>query len=346
MGLRFVGDWLPREGPDYRGLLGSQIGVGNLECAITHESAASDKAYDVRRDPSILSVLRDAGFGALSLANNHTADAGSRVLSEMAERLQAESGVASYGLRRRPHAELLVDGRRCAVIGCLERSHNRNSLLFPEEAVEIEIRTLRGDYDAVFATPHWGKEGEYTSYPSPRQRRLARRWIEAGADGVFGHHSHTLQGKEIFDGRPVFYSLGNFDFDHEEGRNYALTRVGLAVEWRPASPERWKEHYIWHGNAEPRSMADDEVGPLTEHLQRISERLIDRSRPWNAWSWARSVGPVYMKKSRSSWAKRLSRRPRLLTAAKWLAWNGLPTTLLLRAGSWLPDRPSQFPFDR
>ena len=345
MGLLFVGDWLPRMGPDYRGLLGGMAGVGNLECAITNQSASTDKAYNVVRDLSILSVVREAGFVALSLANNHSADAGSRVMSEMAERLHSELGVIPYGLRRWPLAELTADGARCAVVGCMERSYNRSRLLFPEEAMEAEIRKLRSAYDSVVVTPHWGMEGEYTDYPSPRQRRLARRWIEAGADGIFGHHPHTVQAREVLDGRPVYYSLGNFDFDHEEGREYPLTRFGLSVAWQPASPERSKERYLWHGDGRPRWMSDGEVGPLRQHLDRISARIIDPRHRWSPWAWARSVGPVYMSKSRRSWVKRLARRPRAATVAKWVAWNCMPTTLLLRVGSWLPERGFEPPSD-
>jgi len=345
VGVVFVGDWLPRIGPDYRGLLGGMSGVGNLECAITNRSASTDKAYNVVRDLSILSVVRDAGFVALSLANNHTSDAGSRVVSEMAERLQGELGVAPYGLRRQPLAELATDGKRCAVVGCMERSYSRSSLLFPEEAMEAEIRKLHGAYDAVFVTPHWGREGEYTEYPSPRQRRLAMSWLEAGADGIFGHHPHTVQAKEAFQGRPVFYSLGNFDFDHEEGREYPLTRFGLTVAWRPASSERLQERYLSHGGGRPRVMSDDEVGPLRDHLERVSARIVDPRRPWSRWAWARSVGQVYMRKSRRSWTKRLARRRRSATVVKWVAWNFTPTTMLLRIGSWLPDRVLEPRFD-
>ncbi len=333
MRLLFVGDWLPRSGPDYRGLLGGHAAVGNLECAITGAVAATDKAYSVVRDLSIYAIVREAGFSALNLANNHTSDAGSSVVTDMAERLLAETGAAPYGLKRTPFAELTIGTTRCAVIGCFERSHNRSAKLFPEEAVEAELRNLRGAYDAVFVTPHWGKEGEYTAYPSPQQRRLARRWIDAGAGGIFGHHPHAVQGKEVVNERPVFYSLGNFDFDHEEGRAYPITRFGLTVLVDPASPQHFAETYLSHEDRRPRLLADDEAEPLRVQMNAISARISDPRKPWGPWSWARSVGPVYIAKSRRSWQMRLSGRRLSLTTIKWLVWNCLPTTLLLRAGS-------------
>jgi poly-gamma-glutamate synthesis protein (capsule biosynthesis protein) len=309
--------------------------VGNLECAVTGAIASTDKAYSVLCDPSLYGVVREAGFSALNLANNHTSDAGSGVVTEMAERLMAETGAIPYGTKRAPFAELNLGGTRCAIVGCMERAYNRSAMLFPEEAVEAELRNLRGSYDAVFVTPHWGKEGEYAAYPSPQQRRIARRWIDAGADGIFGHHPHAIQGKEVFNERPVFYSLGNFDFDHEEGRAYPITRSGLTVVWDPASPQRFAERFLAHADGRPRLLSDDEVEPLRRHLDEISARISDPRRPWGLWSWARSVGPVYIAKSQRSWRKRLSGRRLSLTAVKWLAWNCLPTTLLLRAGSWV-----------
>jgi poly-gamma-glutamate synthesis protein (capsule biosynthesis protein) len=70
--------------------------------------------------------------------------------------------------------------------------------------------------DAVVVSLHWGTE--YASRPGARQRELAQAAVEAGADLVLGHHTHTLQGLEAFArggaGRAlVAYSLGNFVFD-------------------------------------------------------------------------------------------------------------------------------------
>ncbi len=62
--------------------------------------------------------------------------------------------------------------------------------------------------DLVFVTVHWGYEFEMT--PRPEIVEQARAMIAAGADGIFGHHSHRLNPLEIVDGVPVAWSLGNF----------------------------------------------------------------------------------------------------------------------------------------
>lgn len=91
----------------------------------------------------------------------------------------------------------------------------------PEElaAMERDVHALRERVDIVVLSCHWGVSS--SPEPADYQRVLARKAIEAGADLVMGHHPHVLQPIEIFRGKPIFYSLGNFAFDWEKmrGRN-------------------------------------------------------------------------------------------------------------------------------
>ncbi|TSE34850.1 Capsule biosynthesis protein CapA [Tepidimonas fonticaldi] len=65
--------------------------------------------------------------------------------------------------------------------------------------------------DVVIPVMHWG--WEYEPRASARQRALARWMIDAGADAVIGGHPHVAQDTEVYQGRPIIYSLGNFVFD-------------------------------------------------------------------------------------------------------------------------------------
>jgi hypothetical protein len=58
---------------------------------------------------------------------------------------------------------------------------------------------------------HWGLEN--STCPSPQQRAEAQLLVDSGADAVIGHHPHVVQSIEIYQGKPVFYSIGNFVFD-------------------------------------------------------------------------------------------------------------------------------------
>lgn len=99
-------------------------------------------------------------------------------------------------------------------------------------AMEADVRDLRRQADIVIVSCHWGVSSsvEVVDY----QRVVGRAAIEAGADLVFGHHPHVIQGVECHQGKPVFYSLGNFAFDWPKmaGRNLDGLMVRLLVRDR------------------------------------------------------------------------------------------------------------------
>jgi poly-gamma-glutamate capsule biosynthesis protein CapA/YwtB (metallophosphatase superfamily) len=75
----------------------------------------------------------------------------------------------------------------------------------------VDIAAARKRADIAVCAFHWGisrghmKIAEY-------QIELAHHAIDCGADIVFGHHPHVLQGIEVYRGKAIFYSLGNFTF--------------------------------------------------------------------------------------------------------------------------------------
>lgn len=114
------------------------------------------------------------------------------------------------------------------------------------EAMRADVRALRGEVDLVMLSCHWGVSARQE--PVDYQKEIARAAIDAGADMVFGHHPHEVQGAETYRGRPIFYSLGNFAFDwdvmrgrHLDGillrctiRNNALARIEVLPVRRDA----------------------------------------------------------------------------------------------------------------
>lgn len=333
----FVGDYLPDAEFAKVGPWASDAIVANLETVILEQGAAlRPKAYSVHLGEDAYGRIERSGVFAFNLANNHVYDAGEPAFLQMLDRLGRLSGPQFYGLRDRPHAVVECGGLSCAVIGCLEPCRARGPALFPQEEVEPLIRRLAREHDRVFVTPHWGKEGELAFHPSPDQRALARRWIQAGADGIFGHHPHTIHGHESIEGRPVYYSLGNYQFDHAEGRRYPAAAWGMAVRVDPTRRgDACESHFFVQQDGQVIPADPDADAVLREHDLRLSRDLEGPSG--DRWSWARTVGPVYISKCRNSWRMRLQTAP-LRTAALWAAWNLLPRTVLFRLGCLLPDR--------
>jgi hypothetical protein len=115
-----VGDWLPSPRIVRHASTGKDIClVGNLECAIAGAPADPlEKAYHVVVPESAREWIVRSPFRALNLANNHSADAGTKALKRLARRLVDESTIQPYGLAFLPYALLQVGQHRCAVIGC------------------------------------------------------------------------------------------------------------------------------------------------------------------------------------------------------------------------------------
>ena len=75
---------------------------------------------------------------------------------------------------------------------------------------DIQAARSRWKAEVVIPIMHWGWEDPVSN---ARQRQLARTMIDAGADAVIGGHPHQVQDTERYQGKPIFYSLGNFVFD-------------------------------------------------------------------------------------------------------------------------------------
>ena len=81
-----------------------------------------------------------------------------------------------------------------------------------EKALMLEdVAKLRPQVDCLILSCHWGVSSD--EKVQDYQLELAHAAIDAGADVVLGHHPHRPQGIEIYKGKPVFYSMGNFAFD-------------------------------------------------------------------------------------------------------------------------------------
>jgi poly-gamma-glutamate synthesis protein (capsule biosynthesis protein) len=194
-------------------------------------------SFDV--DPQVLRGLADAGFDALSLANNHTGDYGERALldtiaefdgsriadfgagADLAEATEPaivrRGGVTVGFLGFNAIGETPPGGAGSA--GCAQRADaaahralDRDDLAHVLRAVRLLDRRV----DAVVVLPHWGEQ--YTHLPQPAQRTVGRRLVEAGADLVVGGHPHWVQGVERHRGVTIAHSLGNavFDMDFSE----------------------------------------------------------------------------------------------------------------------------------
>ncbi len=261
--LVFVGDVMLADGPGrlirsgkdpFRhvaaALKDADIAIGNLECVIASTGKPEPKPYTFRAPKQSLRLLKKY-FSAVSLANNHSGDFGKGAFSEMLQLLERHQMPYFGGGRnlRAAHQPYIreVRGKRIAILGyngffprSFEALDDAPGIAWLDEDMVVEAiqhtkQTLGVDFLIVY--PHWG--WEYQKLASTRQRQLARLMIASGADAVVGGHPHVTQDIEIYQGKPIFYSLGNFVFD---GFNDRDTRTGwlLQLSLKQAGGMRWQ----------------------------------------------------------------------------------------------------------
>jgi len=206
-------------------LAAGDIRIGNLECTVARGGRPEDgKVVTLRANPRVLKVL-GRHFDGVSVANNHSGDFGPAAFTEMIGHLE-RAGIGFFGGGRTladAHRPLIVERRgiRIAFLGYnefmprrFEADEDKAGVAWSEDAqVRFDIANARQSHhaDVVIPVMHWGWENEPVA--NDRQRTLARLMIDAGADAVVGGHPHVVQDTEIYRGKPVFYSLGNFVFD-------------------------------------------------------------------------------------------------------------------------------------
>ncbi|MGE5468557.1 MAG: CapA family protein [Ignavibacteria bacterium] len=198
--------------------------IGNLECPIaTGGRPMESKIFSFRADPRVLRVIKGR-FDAVAVANNHSGDYGKEAFLQTLDFLDG-AGIRHFGGGANlvaAHAPLWIDknGLRVAVLAynefkprVFEAGADSPGIAWSEDdEVVADIRAARAaGADVVIPFMHWGWERE--TAPTERQRSLARLMIDAGADAVVGGHPHVTQGAEVYRGRPIIYSLGNFVFD-------------------------------------------------------------------------------------------------------------------------------------
>lgn len=198
----------------------ASINVANLETALTlSTSRTPGQLWPLKAEPRANPIL-DL-FDVFSLANNHVLDYSRKGLEDTISFLSTEGkGYFGAGLSEEHAWKPLcieVDHFKIAFMGFTRWYNARGSKCgtTPQNFARLAktIRNLKQEKYFVVVCPHWNYE--YVDYPAPYERNFAKKVIEAGADLIVGSHPHCMQGIEVYKGKYIFHSLGNFIFLHE-----------------------------------------------------------------------------------------------------------------------------------
>lgn len=219
----------------------SDFVIGNLECPATHIKAPAFKKFVFRAEPEWLTALRKHGFTHLNLANNHSIDQGRRGLTDTYTNIRY-AGMTPIGagasMKEAANAVLITDTPRPVYILSSQRLPLENFAWLPDlpsvsqepmDSLLNRIRQIRIHKPAacIIISLHWG--WEHTTEPTLEQKITARQLIDAGADALVCHHSHTLQRIEFYHDKPIYYSIGNFIFDQTKPINTQTAIVRLTI---------------------------------------------------------------------------------------------------------------------
>jgi poly-gamma-glutamate capsule biosynthesis protein CapA/YwtB (metallophosphatase superfamily) len=225
---------------------------GQLEPVLTSRGSPMPQArLAMRSTPNTAAAIREAGFDVISFASNHCMDWGSAGLLDTLDALKANGmqliGAGMNLTAARAPAFFDKQGTRIAILaynsilpqgywatdtqaGCApmrawtvqeQIEHDQpgtpsrvHSFAHREDlaALLADVSAAKQQADVVMLSMHWG------IHFVPRviagyQREVAHAAIDAGVDIVLGHHPHILKGIEVYKGKPVFYSMGNFAID-------------------------------------------------------------------------------------------------------------------------------------
>lgn len=234
-----AGDFVPThrvafvlESQDYVSVLGdvrkvtdkADYSIVNLECPIVEGEAIPivKEGPNLKCSKSALEALKWAGFDCLTLANNHFLDYGEMGVKTTLEYSRSlNMDVVGGGQNLKDAARILyrdISGQRIAILNCCEHEFSiacpdkagSNPLNPIQQYYSIHEAKLKSDY--VLVIVHGGDE--LFQLPSPRMVEAYRFFIDAGADVVINHHQHCFSGYEKYNGKHIFYGLGNLCFDN------------------------------------------------------------------------------------------------------------------------------------
>lgn len=184
--------------------------VVNLEGPLTDSTNINEqKPFIFKGRPDYINILTSGGVEAANLSNNHIRDYGETGYNDTVNILK-ENNIAYFN-NNNFHIED-INGIKFGFAGFKAFNlYTKNEIdkaleYFEENNVDIKIITLHGgiEYDYDFDTI---------------KQELAHYAIDNGADLIVGHHPHILQGVEEYNGKYIFYSLGNFCYGGHSNPN-------------------------------------------------------------------------------------------------------------------------------
>lgn len=196
----------------------AEYAVTNLEGAIDAGEPIVKQGPNLSIPGSTIETVRNSGFDAVSLANNHAMDFGGEGLAKTQDAVR-EAGMESFGAGPNLQTAIAPVTVDCGdtTVGIFGLSENQEETAGENSAgiawayepnIGLKLQKRIEECDVSVLVAHGGIE--YVPIPPRSWRAFLRSCTDLGFDLILGHHPHTPQGWESYQGTPIFYSLGNF----------------------------------------------------------------------------------------------------------------------------------------
>ena len=227
----------------------ADLALVNFEGVASRLGEKVPKSFNFRFVPEVAQALKNAGIDAALHANNHVFDYGETAfLDSLANLANAGIGVVGAGRDDEEASQPFVFKRgddTCRVFGLASFPRERNGWDGANAAAlpgrPGMLHAERGGKEKLIAKLSSGESSlniilfhggvEWSTRPDAATRKLYTDLVNAGADLVIGSHPHVVQGFEWINGKPVFWSLGNYVFggmgDTDGGEEGLFIRLGF-----------------------------------------------------------------------------------------------------------------------
>ncbi len=207
-GMQYVFEGIKDENGNF--FTDADVVHANLEGPIFNEGREGGTSMVFAFNEDVAPLLRNNGFDVVSIANNHARDMGWEGRGTTMNAL-TRAGIGWCGHPSEVDKDSVYYGEKNDTKYAFVCFQDITTKLNFEEAAAL-ITEVKANVDYAIVSIHWGVE--YTHVPNvKRQKAPGRMFVDAGADVVLGHHPHVVQPFEIYNGKFIFYSLGNAIFD-------------------------------------------------------------------------------------------------------------------------------------
>ncbi len=202
------------------GLRHADLRIGNLETILVESaySVLGPKAHLIS-EVCAINGIKSAGFDVVTLANNHTMDGGEEGLKTTLDSL-CDAGIEVVGAGRneneaRKPVWLTKKGISVCILAYSFRTGNHVASSNKAGCAEAILSNIISDlkacaHETSVKIVNLHMDAEFQELPAPDRISLCRKIVEAGANLIFCHHPHVIQGLEIYQGALIAYSLGNY----------------------------------------------------------------------------------------------------------------------------------------